>query len=303
MKVAVFYYSQSGQALEVAKSICRPMEDAGATVVLQQIIPQQDYPFPWNKYEFFDSFPETRLGLPPSGIQPLDFSGIKDVDLVIIVGQSWYLSPSLPLQSFFADEQVLTYLQGRNVVFVNVCRNMWLMTGRKIKAYLKENHAQLVGHIVLQDRTHNLVSALTIVRWLMYGYKQQKWLLPDAGVSAMDIAGVSRFGEIILREWGKSRFLNLQEELLAAGAIQYKPSVLFLEKAGHRMFGFWAHFIRKRGGFRDPRRRTRVNIFFYYLLVVLFLVSPFGQLFFHLTYPLQNVSKHRHEDCNIDNNN
>ena len=296
MKTVVFYYSQSGQALSAAKRICEPL----GNVVFKEIIPQQDYPFPWNRYEFFDVFPETRLGMPPSGIRPMDLREAEDADLVMIVGQSWFLSPSLPLQSFLADGQVRQYLQGKNIIFVNVCRNMWLMTGRKIKTDIKEMGGHLVGHIVLQDRRQNLVSALTIVRWLMYGKKNGSWMLPDAGVSVADIEGASRFGEIISNAYENDGFDMLQTNLLSAGAINYKPSVLFLEKAGHRMFGHWARFIRKKGGFRDPRRHLRVNLFFYYLLIVLFMVSPFGQLFFFLTYPLQQVSRHKREDCNLE---
>ena len=280
MKTVVFYYSQSGQALSTAKSICEPLED----VVFKEIIPQQDYPFPWNKYEFFDSFPETRLGMPPSGIKPLDLTEVGDADLVMIVGQSWFLSPSLPLQSFFADEQVRHYLQGKDIVFVNACRNMWLMTGRKIESDIEEIGARLVGHIVLQDRRQNLVSALTIVRWLMYGKKNASWMLPEAGVSATDIEGASRFGEIIRKAWENDGLDRLQTDLLSAGAIDYRPSVMMLEKIGHRMFGHWARFIRKKGGFRDPRRRLRLNLFFYYLITVLFIVSPFAQIFFYINH-------------------
>lgn len=295
MKAVAFYYSQSGQAHHVAKSICSQLPH----VVYKEIVPLQHYPFPWNKYEFFDSFPETRLGMPPSGIEPLDFSDVEDAELVLIFGQSWFLSPSLPLQSFFADEAVSHYLKGKKIVFVNACRNMWLMTARKVKEDVSQMNVQLVGHIVMQDAAPNLVSALSIVRWLMYGIKQPKWLLPVAGVSDAEVAGASRFGDIILDAWEKNDFGSLQAHLLRAGAIKYNPSVLFLEKAGHRMFGLWAKFVRKKGGFRDPRRRARVNLFFIYLIVVLFVVSPFAQLFFYLTWPLQRVRHHQREDCNL----
>ena len=298
MKVAIFYYTQSGQALSVAKSIATGLSSmANVQCSMKRIIPQQDYPFPWSKYEFFDTFPETRLGLPPSGIVPIDFSDIEDADLVMVIGQSWFLSPSLPLQSFFTDQEVRAYLNGRNVLFVNVCRNMWLMTSRKVKAYINDAHARLVGHIVLQDDAPNLVSVLTIIRWLMYGRKEGNGVLPAAGISAEDIMGASRFGEVIRRSIIEGDLDHLQERLLEVGAIKYKPSVLFMEKAGHRMFGLWAAFIRRKGGFRDKRRRFRVNLFYIYLLVVLFLVSPFSQLFFYLTYPLQHVGRNRREDC------
>ena len=144
MKTVVFYYSQTGQALDAVKSICGAShlnEKAQGTkddVVYKEIRPLEQYPFPWSRYEFFDTFPETRLGMPPSGIEAIDFSDINDADIVIVAGQSWFLSPSLPLQSFFMDEQVRHYLQGRQIVFVNACRNMWLMTSRDIKAGRKQ---------------------------------------------------------------------------------------------------------------------------------------------------------------------
>ena len=296
MKVAVFYYSQSGQALSVAKSICGPLVEQGHQIVYKQICPLEDFPFPWDKDEFFDIFPETRLGLPPVGNKAIDFSDIEDAGLVVIAGQSWFLSPSVPIQSFFLDEEVRAYLHNRDMIFVNACRNMWLMTSRQIKRYAKEIGARLVGHIVLQDNHANLISALTIVRWLMFNRKDGK-LLPDAGVSQKDIESTDRFGNAIADAYQNDKVDTLQDELLREGAIIYKPSILFLEKAGHRMFGLWAKFIRKKGGFRDKRRMMRVNMFFYYLLFVLFVVSPFGQLFFYLTYPLQKVNFHKHVDC------
>ena len=237
--------------------------------------------------------------MPPSGIKPIDFSDVADADLVIVAGQSWFLSPSLPLQSFFADAQVRNYLQGRDIIFVNACRNMWLMTSRQIKTYIKDCQACLVGHIVLQDDAPNLISAYTISRWLIGGKKQTVRPLPEAGIAETALTAASRFGDIILATWQEGEQQQLQQRLLQAGAIDYKPSILFLEKNGHRMFGFWAQFIRKKGGFRDPRRQLRVSLFFYYLLFVVFVVSPFGQLFFYLTWPLQHVRQHEQEDCGV----
>ena len=292
MKTAIFYYTQSGQALEVAKSIASPL----ASVVFKEIVPEEQYPFPWSKDIFYDTFPETRLGLPPSGIQPIDFSDIEDADMVIVVGQSWFLSPSLPLQSFFTDAQVKAYLKGRPVVFVNACRKMWLMTSRKIKAYLADAGARFVGHIVLQDEAPNLIGVVTIIRWLVYGKKEATRLLPPAGIDEEDIKKASRFGEIIEKAVAGNDLSQLQEHLLEAGAIHYRPSVLYVEKVGHRMFGLWAKFIRKKGGWRDPNRRGRVRLFDIYLMTVLFVVSPFGVLFFYLTYPLHHIKRDREVD-------
>ena len=306
MKIAVFYYSQTGQALEVARSICAPIiESADGTgnnsVVFKPIVSMRKYPFPWSRREFFSVFPETRLGIVISDIAEMDFSDVLDADLVMIVGQSWFLSPSMPLQSFFADKNVKSYLSGRKVVFVNACRNMWLMTSRKIKALLEDIGAIFVGHIVLQDKVQNLISALTITRWLLNGKKEATRFFPQAGISENDINEASRFGEVILNELQHDPTLaHLQDKLLACGAIDYKPSILFLEKAGHRMFGLWAKFIMKKGDIDDNRRRLRETLFFYYLLIVLFVVSPFGQLLFYATYPLHRVQYNKRRDCSIE---
>lgn len=298
MKAVVFYYTQSGQALKVAQSLCKTIDE----VVYKAIEPKCSFPFPWSRREFFDVFPETRLGMPPFGVLPFDFSDVQDVDVVIIVGQSWFLSPSLPLQSFFEDDEVKAYLRGRDVVFVNACRNMWVMTLHKIKEYVAECGATLVGHVVLQDSHANLVSALTVVRWLMYGKKQKSALLPEAGVSADNINGASHYGEIISHTIKNGNITHLQELLVDAGAIDYKPSIAFIEKTGHRLFGIWAGFIRKKGGFGDKNRRFRLDMFYVYLLFVLFVVSPFGQLFFYLTYPFRHVGRERRVALSVRNN-
>lgn len=305
MKITVFYYSQTGQALNAAHHICQPLEAANGAdgienkVIYKEIIPLQHYPFPWNRKEFFNCFPESRLEFPPSGIQPIDFSDIEDTDLVIVAGQSWFLSPSLPLQSFFSDSEVRHFLNGHDVIFVNACRNMWLMTSRRVKAYLQEIGARLVGHIVLQDEAPNLISVLTVIRWLMYGKKKGTNLLPNAGVSEANLAASSRFGIIIQSLWTQGNFSHIQDHFLTVGAIKYNPSVLFLEKAGHRTFGLWAKYIRRKGGSGDNRRQWRLSLFYGYLLFALFVVSPFAQLFFWLTYPLQQVRKHQKTDCSV----
>ena len=305
MKIAVFYYSQSGQALKAARNICKPLEKSGdrsgddVRVVYKEIVTQRQYPFPWSKDEFFDVFPETRLGIPLSGIEPMDFSDINDADPVLVVGQSWFLSPSQPLQAFFCDDAIKDYLKGRPVVFVNACRNMWLMTTGRIKQYVKDAQARLVGHIVLQDKTMNLVSVVTIIRWLVYGKKNATAVLPQAGISDKDLEEASRFGEVVMESLQKKDLDGMQDRLLAIGAISYKPSVLFLEKIGHKMFGLWAKFIRKKGDVGDRRRRFRVNLFYVYLMTVLFVLSPFAQLFFYLTYPLRHVSRNKWNDCHL----
>lgn len=280
-KIAVFYYTQSGQALAIAKSVmagAQRLAPDAFDVVYKEIKPTHKFSYPWTNSEFFDAFPESRLGLPPCEIEPFDLSDVTDASLVVVAGQSWFLSPSLPLQAFFADAATNDYMAGRNVVFINGCRNMWLNTYYKVKDCLHTAGATLVGHIVLQDKASNLVSVTTVIRWLFYGKQERSLLLPRSGVSEEDIEGASRFGEIIAQGVLSANYAQLQQRLLAAGAIDYKPTVLFLERMGHRIFGLWAPFIRRKGGFGDKRRRLRCRLFTAYLVAVLYIVSPFAQL-------------------------
>ena len=293
LTVAVFYYTQTGQALAIARSLCAPLEAAGCRVVTREIRPVTAYPYPWSSEAFFQVFPESRLGI-ACAIEPVDLSGaVAEADLVIVAGQSWYLSLSTPLHAFFQSPEVRAYLHGRPVVFVNGCRNMWVMTQSETRRYLREIGARYVGFIELHDKAPNLVSVLTIIRWLFYGRKEATRLLPAAGVSQRDVADADRFGLVILRTLYDGQWEQLQERLMREGAVTFIPHLYFIERNGYRMWGRWAHFVRRRGGAGDPRRQGRLRLFKAYLFFVLYAVSPFGLLFYWLTYPLRRATLKR----------
>ena len=293
LTVAVFYYTQTGQALAIARSLCAPLEAAGCRVVTREIRPVTAYPYPWSSEAFFQVFPESRLGI-ACAIEPVDLSGaVAEADLVLVVGQSWYLSLSTPLHAFFQSPEVRAYLHGRPVVFVNGCRNMWVMTQSETRRYLREIGARYVGFIELHDKAPNLVSVLTIIRWLFYGRKEATRLLPAAGVSQRDVADADRFGLILLRTLYDGQWEQLQERLMREGAVTFIPQLYFIERNGYRMWGRWAHFVRRRGGAGDPRRQGRLRLFKAYLFFVLYAVSPFGLLFYWLTYPLRRATLKR----------
>jgi hypothetical protein len=298
-KIAIFYYTQSGQALQIAQSVCQPLENAGNAIIYKAIEPENPFPFPWTCWSFFETFPEARLSIPTGKLKEIDFSDVHDADLVIISGQSWYLSPSLPFHAFFQDEKVKAYLKGKNIVNISGCRNMWVMAQRKIREYIYKAGGNYVGHIVLQDHAPNLISVLTIIRWLFFGKKEASRWLPAAGVSDDDIKNASRFGVIINETLANGHWNDLQNNLMREKAVEYKPSIVFIEKTGHQIFGIWARFIRKKGGYQDKRRAWRIKLFCWYLFFVLYVASPFGLLVFYLTYPLRIklINKDKQEMC------
>jgi hypothetical protein len=165
---------------------------------------------------------------------------------------------------------------------------MWIMAHERIREYLKSMQAKPVGNIVLYDRAPNLLSVISIIRWLIMGKKERYLkIIPPAGVSEMDIRNSSKFGEIILDSIRRDDFTQLRSSLVSAGAVDVLPSLAMLEKRGKIFFRLWAAFILKKGNYGDPARIRRVRLFKYYLLTVLYLVSPFASLLYFILKPFR----------------
>jgi len=288
-KAVLFYYTQTGQALQIADKICEPLEEAGCKVVYKEFEPEEPYPFPWSSMEFFQVFPESRLGI-PCKLKPIDLSDVADADLVIIAGQSWYLSWSIPVHSFFLLEEIRNFLRNRNIVVCMGCRNMWMMTQQKTREYIREIGGNYVGFICLQDKAPNLVSGITVIRWLFYDKKSATRFLPAAGVSPEDIDHANVYGRIIYDAFERNDFSGMQQKLMEKNAVTFLSTVWFIEKNGYRLWGHWAKFIRKKGGYNDPKRKPYLRLFCVYLFFVLYAVSPVAMIFFFLTYPFRRTS-------------
>ena len=297
-KIALFYYTQTGQALQIAEKICEPLEEAGCEIVRKPVLPEEPFPFPWSSMGFYQAFPESRLGI-PCRLKPIDLSDVMDADLVLIAGQSWYLSWSIPFHAFFQSEVIRDYLKGRNIVVSMGCRNMWVMTQQMTRKYIREAGGNYAGFISLQDKAPNLVSVITVIRWLFYNKKKATRLLPAAGVAPEDIDHATVYGRIIREAMERNDYSGMQEKLMEENAVTFLSTVYFIEKNGSEMWGNWARFILKKGVYNDPKREPRLRLFSVFLFFVLYVVSPFGMLFFYLTYPFRRGSlrKAKREMC------
>ena len=107
---------------------------------------------------------------------------------------------------------------------------MWAMAQKEVRKQLVSMEAQYVGHIVLQDYAPNLISVVTIFRWLFRQQKAATRIWPAAGVSDADMAGASCFGKLIQSALEQNDLEQLQSALVAAGSVPYKPSLVFVEK-------------------------------------------------------------------------
>lgn len=284
LNVLAINYSQTGQLDAIIDNFTSPLA-SHCRVDRVKLEPLQPYPFPWTGQEFFDVMPDCVLEN-PIPLQPLNLPQ-KDYDLIVIGYQPWFLSPSLPITSLFYSEEFKSIVKGKPVVTIIGARNMWINSQKSVIGYIEKANGTLVGNIPLGDRTSNLISALTILHWMLNGRKDKfLGIIPEPGISDEDIQGASKYGEILLECIQKNQINDFQNKALATKNIKLPISIIFIEERAKMLFRIWANIIAKRG--TTPRKRKLyVNLFKYYLIVALFMVAPIVLFFyFTLLYPL-----------------
>jgi hypothetical protein len=284
-RALVVFYSQTGQLKEIVDSVTAPLGE-DFELVFEELKPVPPYPFPWRGMPFFQAFPESVQEI-PCLLEPFRFNPDQDFDLVILGYQVWYLSPSIPFTAFMQSPQARKVLKGKPVITILGVRNMWVMAQERVESQVRDFGGRLVGNIVLVDPHPNLVSVVTIGRWLMKGERKGKGLIhgifPRAGVPEQNIREAAKFGEVIRGAFRSGRLDTLRGQLLKKGAVEIRPVLLNIEKRGRMMFGFWSRFVLKKGAYGDPAREGRLRLFKYYLWVVIYLASPFVSLIFWVT--------------------
>ena len=281
--VLVIYYSQSGQLQSIAQSIAKPLVASNdVNVVFHEIQLEKPFPFPWNKEAFFDAFPESFLQI-PTALKPFP-EGIINTkfDLILFHYQVWYLSPSIPINSFLKSSEAKKLFNNTPVLTISGSRNMWVMAQEKIKVLLKNNNAQLKGNIALVDRVGNLISVITIVEWMFSGVKKKYLgIFPLPGVSDKDIVESSKFGEIILSDLKKGDFEELQPKLVQVGAVKISSYLVSVDRTANKIFRKWSNFINT----KKESRKTWLKLFNIYLLLAIWLISPIVYILHVFSHP------------------
>jgi len=285
-EVLVVYYSQTGQLLEILKNIISTIQDENVRITYHQIKPEKEYEFPWKAEHFYDAFPESFLQIPCALKEVNAEVLIKKYDLVILGYSVWYLTPSIPVNSFLKSEEAKKLLNNTAVVTVIGCRNMWIQAQEKVKRLLSNFNATLVGNIAMVDRHINHISVLTIVHWMLGGKKTRMLgIFPKPGVSDRDIEESCKFGAPIKNALVTNDFSELQNNLLEFGAVKIKPFLAVTDKRGNVLFSKWASLIIKKGGVGDPERRKWLVLFKYYLLFAIWVMAPIVFIVFLISYP------------------
>lgn len=276
MKVLYLSYSQSGQLDEIAERFFLPFSSHKIDRV--KVRPSKPFPFPWTSAEFFDAMPETVLE-EPIQLEPLNIPG-SDYDLIVLGYQPWFLSPSLPVTALLKSDEFKTVVQGKPVVTIVGSRNMWINSQISINRLVEQAGAKVVANIPFSDKTNNIVSAVTILYWMLSGRKERMWgVFPKPGVSDEDIERAGEPGRIVLAHTESGEYTSLQEKI--ADFVTVPTDILFIEKRAKRLFRIWAGIIKRFG--KTPRlRRLWVSIYKYYLIIALFIVAPIVLLVYYI---------------------
>ena len=281
--VLVIHYSQSGQLTEILDNLTLPFtSDDEINITHYTIEMEKEFPFPWNKSAFFNVFPESFLQIPAAIKPPSNTILEKQYDLIILGYQVWYLSPSIPVNSFLKSSFAKQHFKNTPVITVIGARNMWVKAQEKMKVLLSDLEANLVGNIALVDRNINHVSVVTIVHWMFSGEKTKYLgIFPRPGVSETEIKNASKFGNVIKQSLKNKNFNNLQDELLKLDAVEIRPFLVEMDKKANKMFKIWSNFIIN----KKNSREFWLKVFNVYLWVAIWLISPIVFILHLLKYP------------------
>lgn len=195
-RVAVYWYSQTGQMREVADALTAPLAARGWHIRWVQVKPRVAFPFPWPIRRFFGVFPaavdpESLVEL----IEPADGFCPDPGELVILAYQVWYLAPSLPIRSLLRAHPEA--VRDRPVVSLVACRNMWYSAAIEVSALLRSAGARRVGVVAATDTRPQATTFVTTLRWLLTGRREPFLWFGRAGIGDAELARIREVGRCI----------------------------------------------------------------------------------------------------------
>jgi hypothetical protein len=178
-------------------------------------------------------------------------------------------------------------LNGRPVITLIACRNMWLSAQQTVKTLLAECGARLIDNVVLVDQGPPWATFVTTPRWLLTGKQDGFWgVFPPAGVSADAIAASARFGRALAD--GLDTLSSGAGGSLLHGlrAVSVNPGYIAGEKIAQRSFRLWGRLLRALGPSGRPVRRAALLLYAVFLVTMIVTVLPISMLLRALLRPL-----------------
>ena len=269
-KILAINYSQTGQLDEIMDEFISSMTEFDIDRVKIEMI--NKFEFPWTAPSFFNVMPEC-VNEVPAEISPIIYKH-KSYDLIILGYQPWFLSPSIPTISLLKNDDFKTVLNHTPIVTVIGARNMWLNSQISVVDLIEKAGGKIIGNLPLIDKASNLLSAASILHWMLNGKKERKWgILPLPGVSQQDIKSAASYGQLLKQHIIAGELNVFQQALVKAGGLIINTNILFIEGRAKTIFKAWASLILKKEA-AGANRAFWLEFFKYYLIVALFIISP-----------------------------
>jgi hypothetical protein len=299
--ILVINYTQSGQLTNILNRFNSPFENSNDFEVEHvEVSPKEPFPFPWTGDAFWGAMPGCVL---EEGLELNEFSFKREkYDLIVFGYQVWFLSVSLPSMAVLQHPKFKDVINETPVVTVIGARNMWLSAHESVKQHITNAGGKFVANIPFIDRHNNLASVVTIFYWMLTGKKDRMWgIFPIPGVHPEDIEKANEPGKLTLQAIEKNEFNSLQKDIHELGHIHLASSVMFMELRAKMVFKIWAKLVRRKGT-TPEKERFWLNVFKYYLLIAIFVLSPIVlTIYFVLVYPFvfKSVSRKKAYFCGL----
>lgn len=234
-RILFLYYSQAGQTDRAMNSVFEELRSRGHECDSQQIECVENFPFPWSMGRFFRIFPLCISGR-ASDLKPFTFRG--DYDLIVLGYQVWFLSPSLPIQSFLQSEIARKLLSGQPVITLCTCRNLWYSAAQIVVKKLETLGANWVAHHSICERSPLWASFVTTPRWMLTGRRDAFAFFPPAGIREDDFLKFPAEVAVTAEE-----FFAFAKPRSKWNSNLDRLSLRWMDKFGRGFFEFWARVI------------------------------------------------------------
>jgi hypothetical protein len=274
IRILALHYSQTGQLTQAARSMLDPLaEREDVRIHWQEIVPRTPYPFPWRFLSFLDAFPES-VYLDPPAIRVDGLDPDAAYDLVILAYQVWFLAPSLPITGFLKSPQARV-LNGKRVITLIGCRNMWITAHQSMLELLREAGADLIDNVVLTDQGPMWSTFITTPWWLLTGNKGPLLgFFPEAGISQHEIKRAARFGRALAEALQPIEHGERGPFLQGLEAVKVNRHTMLAERIGHRSFRIWGKLVRAAGRPGSAKRKPILVIYALFLIAIILTVLP-----------------------------
>jgi hypothetical protein len=171
---------------------------------------------------------------------------------------------------------------GRAVVGLVACRNMWYSAALEVKQLLQAAGGRYVGTIAAVDTASAGVTFVTTLRWLLAGKREASWGFPRAGVGTDELDRLALLGER-LAELAPEQAEPASEEALADrvrdvlaahDAAPVNTPLAAADLLAGKVFRVWGRAVRAAGRRGEVQRTALTGAFIVWLTGAVFVGLP-----------------------------